>query len=367
MPRLLEREGIAVHFPPGQTCCGQPAYSSGYPDEARAVARRQLGLFPEPWPVVVPSGSCAAMLRHHYAGLFAADPVSAAKAAALAGRVFELTQFLVHVVGFARGDTGEPCTVALHTNCHARREMGVHETSAALLAGLAGDDRAPGANRDAAAGGAFAVRRPDISEPWSPAGRASRPAARRAPRHRRLRVPLQHRRPRRAHGSRRRPRAACAAGEHIASFLWRHCRWESDERTRRILARLRRAPARPPAPDVAAWYAATASDDLAAHARLRTHVRRLRNARYGRPDGSRCSSASPQEGPALLLVGNGTPEAAALMSHPQSAPARQATTGLHPHGAPALRRHRCRADHGEERPRLTPAASSFGPTRASRA
>lgn len=164
--RLLEREGIAVHFPPGQTCCGQPAYSSGYPDEARAVARSQLDLFPEPWPVVVPSGSCAAMLRHHYAGLFAADPVSAAKAAALAGRVFELTQFLVHVVGFARGDTGEPCTVALHTNCHARREMGVHETSAALLAGLAHVTVAQQARAEECCGfgGAFAVRHPDISE-----------------------------------------------------------------------------------------------------------------------------------------------------------------------------------------------------------
>ena len=54
--RLLEREGIAIHFPKEQTCCGQPAYTSGYPDQARAVARHQLDLFPENWPVVVPSG-----------------------------------------------------------------------------------------------------------------------------------------------------------------------------------------------------------------------------------------------------------------------------------------------------------------------
>ena len=72
--RLLEREGIKVHFPEQQTCCGQPAYTSGYPDEARAVARQQLDLFPQPWPVVVPSGSCAAMIRHHYPKLFADDP-----------------------------------------------------------------------------------------------------------------------------------------------------------------------------------------------------------------------------------------------------------------------------------------------------
>jgi L-lactate dehydrogenase complex protein LldE len=164
--RLLEREGITVHFPPDQTCCGQPAYSSGYPDEARAVARRQLDLFPEPWPVVVPSGSCAAMMRHHYPALFAGDPLLTIKAAALSERVFELTEFLVDVVGFNRDDSGEPCTVALHTNCHARREMGAHETSVALLVGLAKVTVVQQARVEECCGfgGAFAVRHPDISE-----------------------------------------------------------------------------------------------------------------------------------------------------------------------------------------------------------
>ena len=71
---LLEREGIRVHFPEEQTCCGQPAYTSGFPDEARRVAAHQLTLFPEDWPVVVPSGSCAGMMKHHYPTLFAKDP-----------------------------------------------------------------------------------------------------------------------------------------------------------------------------------------------------------------------------------------------------------------------------------------------------
>lgn len=163
--RLIEREGIAVHFPAEQTCCGQPAYTSGYPDEARAVARRQLELFTRPWPVVVPSGSCAAMMRHHYPQLFADDPVLAPQAAALAERVFELTEFLVHVVGFARADAGAPCTVALHTSCHARREMGVHETSAALLGGLAAVQVAQQERAEECCGfgGTFAVRHADIS------------------------------------------------------------------------------------------------------------------------------------------------------------------------------------------------------------
>lgn len=63
--RLLEREGIRVHYLEQQTCCGQPAHSSGFPDEARKVALQQLKLFTEPWPLVVPSGSCAGMLHQH--------------------------------------------------------------------------------------------------------------------------------------------------------------------------------------------------------------------------------------------------------------------------------------------------------------
>ena len=163
--RLLEREGITVHFPRDQTCCGQPAYTSGYPDEARAVARRQLDLFPEPWPVVVPSGSCAGMMRHHYPEIFADDPVLLAKARALAERIFEFTEFLVHVVGFSREDTGEPRTVALHSSCHARREMGSHISSRTLLDGLARVSVVTQARDDECCGfgGTFSVKHPVIS------------------------------------------------------------------------------------------------------------------------------------------------------------------------------------------------------------
>lgn len=163
---LLEREGIKIHFPERQTCCGQPAYNSGYPDEARAVARQQLDLFPQPWPVVVPSGSCAAMMRHHYPKLFADDPVLLAKARELAERIFELTEFLVHVVDFRQQDLGTPCTVALHTSCHARREMKSHETSAALLGSLANLNVVQQARAEECCGfgGTFAIRYPEISE-----------------------------------------------------------------------------------------------------------------------------------------------------------------------------------------------------------
>ena len=124
--RLLEREGIEVHFPADQTCCGQPAHSSGFPEQTRAVALSQLRLFPQAWPVIVPSGSCAGMIRHHYPKIFADDPQLLAEAKALAERVFELSEFLLEVARVRLTDQGAPARVALHTSCAARREMGTH-------------------------------------------------------------------------------------------------------------------------------------------------------------------------------------------------------------------------------------------------
>ena len=164
--RLLEREGIRVHYPQAQTCCGQPAHSSGYPDEARAVALHQLNLYSQPWPVVVPSGSCGGMIRLHYPHLFVDDPVLHAKALALAERVFELSEFLVHVVNFNHDDQGMDCTVALHTSCHARRQMGSHETSAALLDTLSHVNVLEQARIEECCGfgGTFSLLHPEISE-----------------------------------------------------------------------------------------------------------------------------------------------------------------------------------------------------------
>ncbi len=163
---LLEREGIRVHYLEQQTCCGQPAHSSGYPDEARAVALHQLNLFSQPWPVVVPSGSCGGMIRMHYPHLFANDPALYARAVALSERVYELTEFLVHVVNFNHEDLGPECTVALHTSCHARRQMGSALTSAALLDSLDHVQVVGQARIEECCGfgGTFALLHPDISE-----------------------------------------------------------------------------------------------------------------------------------------------------------------------------------------------------------
>ena len=163
--RLLEREGIEVHFPQDQTCCGQPAHSSGFPDQTRAVALAQLRLFPEPWPVIVPSGSCAGMMRHHYPKVFADDARLLSEAQALAERIFELSEFLLQVAKVRLTDRGAPARIALHTSCAARREMGTLEHARALLGQLPAVELALQAHESECCGfgGTFSLKHPSIS------------------------------------------------------------------------------------------------------------------------------------------------------------------------------------------------------------
>ena len=133
--QLIRRAGVEVIFPDDQTCCGQPAFNSGYRDEALAVARAQLACFERDIPVVVPSGSCAGMIRHHWPELFAGQP-DEAQALAVVQRTYELTEFLVDVLAIRLSDLGEPVKVAIHTSCSARREMGVADRIQSLVAQL---------------------------------------------------------------------------------------------------------------------------------------------------------------------------------------------------------------------------------------
>lgn len=163
--RIIEREGIRVVFPQEQTCCGQPAYTSGFPDESRRVAAAQLALFPEAdWPIVVPSGSCAGMMRHHWPKLFEGTEL-ARKAQEISERVFEFTEFLIHVCHVRLHDAGGECKAVLHTSCSARREMGTHLTSSELL-GQLGAVHVETQTRESECcgfGGAFSIKHPDIS------------------------------------------------------------------------------------------------------------------------------------------------------------------------------------------------------------
>ena len=162
---LLEHEGIRVHYPSKQTCCGQPAYTSGYPDEARKVARLQLQLFPNDWPIVVPSGSCAGMMHHHDPSLFADDPQHLPLARQVSARVFELTEFMLHVCKVKLQDKGTACKTVLHTSCSGRREMNTHLSSRALLSQLKGVETVMQSHESECCGfgGTFSVRHPDIS------------------------------------------------------------------------------------------------------------------------------------------------------------------------------------------------------------
>jgi L-lactate dehydrogenase complex protein LldE len=162
--RLIEREGVRVVFPAGQSCCGQPAYNSGFPDQARAVARQQLRTFRQDIPLVVPSGSCAGMMKHHYPTLFAGTE-DEAPARAFAGRVFEWSEFMVRVLGVRCEDRGGPIRVTWHSSCHALREMQVVEYSKQLLRQLQNVELAELANERECCGfgGTFAIKHAAIS------------------------------------------------------------------------------------------------------------------------------------------------------------------------------------------------------------
>ncbi|MGB5735280.1 MAG: (Fe-S)-binding protein, partial [Thiohalocapsa sp.] len=122
--RLIDRAGVQVRFPRGQTCCGQPAYNAGFREDARRVGRQQLDALAGDEPVVVPSASCAGMLREHYPRLFA-ETADAERAVQLAERVVEFCDFLDRMLDVELVDQGPPITVALHQSCSARREMAV--------------------------------------------------------------------------------------------------------------------------------------------------------------------------------------------------------------------------------------------------
>jgi L-lactate dehydrogenase complex protein LldE len=164
--RVLERAGVNVVFPDGQTCCGQPAFNAGLRDEARQLAKHTLRVFEEhPGPVVIPSGSCAAMIRHGYPELFASDPEWLQRAKALAERSFEFTEFLVDELGVV--DFGVNCSqrITYHPSCHLSRGLGVDRQPRALLENLSGSEfcELPYHEECCGFGGVFSVEHPEIS------------------------------------------------------------------------------------------------------------------------------------------------------------------------------------------------------------
>jgi L-lactate dehydrogenase complex protein LldE len=165
MVKVLRRLGVAVDFPPGQTCCGMPLFNSGYHDEAARVAARTVDLFAGTEHVVVPSGSCAWMVKSEYPDLLRRDARRAAAAESLAGRTRELSQFLVDVMGVTAVDSSIKGTITYHDSCHLLRGLGESRCPRLLLKGLAGAElvELPGADECCGFGGSFSVRLPEVS------------------------------------------------------------------------------------------------------------------------------------------------------------------------------------------------------------
>lgn len=167
---VLERLGIEVEFPEAQTCCGQPGYNAGFRPEARRLALNFMDVFERsPAPLVTPSGSCAAMVVHGYADLFAGDAKNLARARALAARTYEFSQFLVDVLGVDPAQVAAGARlnekVTFHSSCHLLRGLGVKDAGPRLLAAVPGVEVAPlaGADQCCGFGGLFAVKHDDIS------------------------------------------------------------------------------------------------------------------------------------------------------------------------------------------------------------
>jgi L-lactate dehydrogenase complex protein LldE len=164
---LLRRLGVDVDFPVGQACCGQPMVNTGYLDEAVPVVRNFASAFAGYDAVVVPSGSCAGSVRHQQSMVArrAGDPALASAVASIAPRTYELTEFLVDVLGVTDVGAYFPHTVAYHPTCHSLRMLGVGDRPLALLRAVRGLRLVGlrGAEECCGFGGTFAVKNADTS------------------------------------------------------------------------------------------------------------------------------------------------------------------------------------------------------------
>jgi len=163
--QVLEDRGLTVEFPKNQTCCGQPAFNAGHRDEARAMAEHTIRVLDTTdGSIVIPSGSCAAMIIDQYDDLFSGDVELAAAGQRVADRVSEFTQFLVDDLGLADLDASSTESVTFHPSCHGLRHLGLDGYGERVL-DEAGADRCEleGADECCGFGGLFAVEMPEVS------------------------------------------------------------------------------------------------------------------------------------------------------------------------------------------------------------
>ena len=165
MADVLERAGCRVDFPERQTCCGQPAFNSGYVDEARSMALHFLDVFGAADYVVCASGSCTAMVSHHYFELFHKEPARLEETRRLQSKVWEFSRFLTDVLGVEDVGARYEHNVTYHDSCHALRELQIKQGPRKLLSNVRGLTLS---EHDAAEeccgfGGTFSVKFPEVS------------------------------------------------------------------------------------------------------------------------------------------------------------------------------------------------------------
>lgn len=164
---LLERLGCSVDFPTGQTCCGQPFVNSGYFDETVPVVRNYVNTF-EPYEYIVgPSGSCVGAVRHQHEMLAerAGDAGLTRAAGEVAQRTYDISEFLVDVLGVTDVGAYFPHKVTYHPTCHSMRIAKVGDKPMRLLEAVRGITILPLVDDDRCCGfgGTFAMKNPDVS------------------------------------------------------------------------------------------------------------------------------------------------------------------------------------------------------------
>jgi L-lactate dehydrogenase complex protein LldE len=163
--QVLRRLGVEVTFDAAQTCCGQPAFNTGYRQEAREVAARMLDLYDQAEYVVVPSGSCTSMIRVFYPELFADDPARRRKAELLRGRVYEFSEFLVKILQVEDVGASFRARLTYHDSCHLLRELGIESEPRRLIRAVRGVELVEMQDYQLCCGfgGAFSVKFPEVS------------------------------------------------------------------------------------------------------------------------------------------------------------------------------------------------------------
>ena len=163
--KIFRRLGFDPACPTGQTCCGQPAFNAGYRREARVAARRFIEIFETAETIVCPSGSCVTMVRHHYPELFDGDDSWRQRARQVAAKTYELTQYLVDVLGVDDLGAHYDGKITYHDSCHLLRNLRVKDQPRRLLRNVSGVDFVEMSDSDKCCGfgGSFAVKYADIS------------------------------------------------------------------------------------------------------------------------------------------------------------------------------------------------------------